>query len=339
MPMNDPRAARLALALREEGLTLPEAGAICVLGPRAGDDLSLLPRERAQLVQGFRPDHDALSRAGWQVAPRLEEGRFAASIVCLPRAREEAHDLIARAVSQTDGPVIVDGQKTEGADAVLRACRARAGVAGVVSKGHGKLFWMPAPAPEAFADWQAQPRRLEGGFVTRPGVFSADGPDPGSMLLAGALPARLPPRIADLGAGWGWLAAQILTRDGVEELHLVEAGFEALDCARENIRDPRARFHWADATRFDGAAGLDAVVMNPPFHTGRKGDPALGVAFIDAAARLLGPQGRLWMVANRHLPYEAALAAAFRRHEEIAGSSAFKVHLAQGPRKPPPRTR
>ena len=56
---------------------------------------------------------------------------------------------------------------------------------------------------------------------------------------------------------------------------------------------------------------MDAVVMNPPFHTGRTAEPGLGQAFITAAARLLAPQGQLWMVANRHLPYETALGGQF----------------------------
>ena len=44
-------------------------------------------------------------------------------------------------------------------------------------------------------------------------------------------------RVVDLGAGWGWLAAQVLKREGVEAVHLVEADAEALDCARLNLRD------------------------------------------------------------------------------------------------------
>jgi 16S rRNA (guanine1207-N2)-methyltransferase len=162
-------------------------------------------------------------------------------------------------------------------------------------------------------------------------VFSADGPDPGSQCLDAALPDRLPPCVAELGAGWGWLASRLLARPGLEELHLIEADHDALDCARENLDDPRLRFHWADATAFAPERQFDAVVTNPPFHRDRAGDPGLGAAFIGAAARMLAPQGVLWLVANRHLPYEAALAAAFREVEERPGTSAFKVYRAARP--------
>lgn len=325
MSQSDPRALRLALACPE-----PPPGPVAVFGPRAGDDLSALGPD-LRIVTGFRPDHDFFAGHGHRCGTALT-GRCATAVVCLPRAREAARDLVARAVALTDGAVLVDGQKTDGIDALLRACRARTAVADPVVKAHGKLFRLEAARPEEFADWEAAPRRLPGGFVTRAGVFSADGPDPGSQLLAAALPERLPARVADLGGGWGWLAAQILARDGVETLDLVEADHAALDCARANLRDPRLRFHWADVTRFAPEAPFDAVVMNPPFHAGRTADPALGAAFIAAAARMLAPQGRLWLVANRQLPYEAALQAAFREVEALPGSGAFKLLAARTPR-------
>jgi 16S rRNA (guanine1207-N2)-methyltransferase len=139
------------------------------------------------------------------------------------------------------------------------------------------------------------------------------------------LPAKFGGKVADLGAGWGYLARAILAHPGVKRLDLVEAEADALTCARINITDERARFHWADATTFRPETLLDAVVMNPPFHHGRDADPGLGAAFIQAARRMLAPNGGLWLVANRHLPYDAALSAAFLEHREVAGDSAFRV--------------
>ena len=70
--------------------------------------------------------------------------------------------------------------------------------------------------------------------------------------------------------------------------------------------------------------------MNPPFHSGRQADPRLGAAFIASAARLLTGAGRLWMVANRHLPYETVLAEYFAKVTEIGGDTRFKVIEATG---------
>ena len=126
----------------------------------------------------------------------------------------------------------------------------------------------------------------------------------------------------------------MLRHPGVEVLHLVEADHAALDCARRNVTDPRARFHWADATTFRLPEPVNGVVMNPPFHEGRAADPHLGARFIRAAAGLLTGAGRLWMVANRHLPYEAALSELFADVQEIGGDNRFKVITATGAGRP-----
>ncbi len=329
MSSSDSRAMRLALALD----AVP-SGRVAVFGPGAAESLSALG-PGVEVISGWKPDVEAFAAQGVPVR-QAPEGRYDMALVCVPRSRAAAQDRIAQALEVTDGPVLVDGLKTDGIDGLLRAARSRAEVEGPVAKAHGKLFGLRGADRAAFADWRAGPRTLASGFVTQPGVFSADGPDPGSVLLAQALPAALPGRVADLGAGWGWLGAQALERDGVEALHLVEADHTSLDCARLNLSDPRVQFHWADARQFRPEAPLDAVVMNPPFHTDRRGDPALGAAFIAAAAGVLGPRGALWLVANRHLPYEATLSAAFRDVSELPGTPAFKLFHARQPR---PRAR
>ena len=332
------RSERLSLALEDGAVSLPPEGCILVLRPRAGDDLSALGRDRVQVVTGFRPDHDAFADLGYAVATAPDRG-YAAALVCLPRARDLARALLAEASARVvpGGPVLVDGQKTDGIESVWRELRdAGASPGAPLSKAHGKIFSFAAGID--LGAWAAQDRQIDGGFVTRPGVFSADGPDAASALLAAALPEKLPPRVADLGAGWGYLARAILARPGVTECHLIEAEAEALDCARRNVTDPRARFHWADATRFRPDRAFDAVVCNPPFHTGREADPGLGIAFLRAAAGMLTTSGTLWLVANRHLPYEPVLAELFREHEDRGGDSRFRLYRASRPvPRPAPR--
>lgn len=330
------RSERLTLALASGALALPPEGRVLVLRPRAGDDLSVLGAARVQVVTGFRPDHDAFAAQGYAVA-QAPEGAYAAALVCLPRARDHARALLAQASAHVvpGGPVLVDGQKTDGIESVWRELRAAGAAPGAaLSKAHGKIFGFAAGADPA--GWAAQDRDIGEGLVTRPGVFSADGPDAASALLAAALPERLPPRVADLGAGWGYLARAVLAREGVAECHLIEAEAEALACARRNLPDPRARFHWADALRFRPERPYDAVVCNPPFHAAREADPALGIAFLRAAAGMLTTSGTLWLVANRHLPYEPALAGLFREHEDRGGDSRFRLWRASRPvpRKP-----
>ncbi len=325
------RSARLTLALESSAFVPPADGIILVLRPHAGDDLSALPRERVRVVTGFKPDHDWFAARGYAVSAQID-GPAAAALVCLPRAKDAARALVAAADAAVvpGGPVAVDGQKTDGIDAVLKDLRGHVALSDALSKAHGKIATFPAAA--TLTDWAARPTQVDG-FQTLPGVFSADGPDRGSALLAATLP-DLKGRIADLGAGWGYLSAAILKNAAVRDLHVVEAEADALDCARVNITDPRAQFHWADATTWKAPTALDAVVMNPPFHIGRDADPALGIAFLGAAARLLHPQGVLWLVANRHLPYDRPLATLFRDVSDVGGDSGFRVIRASHPIRP-----
>ncbi|MEI4471033.1 class I SAM-dependent methyltransferase [Frigidibacter sp. MR17.24] len=323
--------SRLTLAL-DDGAALPAEGTILVLGAGAAADLSALPLGRCRFVQPFAPDHAALAARGLAVTAMPEGEGHAAALVLIPRARAAAEALVAEAMARCapGAPVWVDGQKTDGIEAMQKALARRgAAVGAVTSKAHGRTLALSAGP--GFDDWRHGASEAAPGFVTRPGVFSADGIDPGSALLAAALP-ELSGKVADLGAGWGWLSAQVLAQPKVKRLDLVEADQVALDCARENVTDPRARFHWADATGWRPEGALDWVVMNPPFHAGtRSAEPGLGAAFIAAAARMLAPSGSLVMVANRQLPYEAELAAAFLEHRQIGGDGRFKLFLATKP--------
>ncbi len=298
-------------------------------GARAADDLSELPG--APLVEvRHAGDHGSLQRRGLEVTARAT-ARCRTGVVVLPRARALGRDRIARAAALTDGLLIVDGQKTDGIESTLRDLRARAEIVDVIVRAHGKSVVLRGGI---FDDWRRAPGRDPDGWLKAPGVFSADGVDPGSALLADSLPTDMAGRVVDLGAGWGYLAARVLQRTGVLTCDLVEADLDALDCARVNVPDPRAAFHWADALGpLSGLSPADHVVTNPPFHAERRADPSLGAAFIAAAADLLAPSGTLWLVANRHLPYEAPLALQFGQIEALAGNAAFKVLRATRPHK------
>ncbi len=171
------------------------------------------------------------------------------------------------------------------------------------------------------------------GLWTQPGVFSWDRPDPGTRQLLAALPA-LAGRGADLGCGLGVLARAVLAGpalagSGVTRLDLVDLDRRAIAAARRNVQDPRAVFHWADARVAPELSGLDFVVMNPPFHDHGVEDRELGQSFIRRAHQILRPGGTLWLVANRHLPYEAVLRDLFRRvtpHGEGAGFKICEAH-------------
>jgi 16S rRNA (guanine1207-N2)-methyltransferase len=333
------RTDRLALAFQTRALSLPAAGTILVLRAALTTFLDLVPAERLVCEQTFRPVHDALAERGHAVTAHAR-GPAALVVVMLTRSRAENLGNIARALAlmPPGGTLVVTGAKSDGVDSLARQVAGALPVAGSFVKAHGRVFWLarPEPLPPAVAAWAraAAPAPNAAGFVTAPGMFSHERPDPGSRLLADWIDGRLAGRVADLGAGWGWLAQTALAASpAVTAIDLYEAEALALEAARANVTDPRAAFHWSDATRVRPRDPYDVVITNPPFHHGRAAEPDLGAAFIAAAARMLKPDGRLFMVANRQLPYEATLAASFRHVEKLTETGAYKVMLAARPQR------
>jgi 16S rRNA (guanine1207-N2)-methyltransferase len=162
------------------------------------------------------------------------------------------------------------------------------------------------------------------GLWTQPGVFSWDRIDSGTALLIRHLPA-FSGRGADFGCGIGLLGHAILRSEGVKALTLVDIDRRAVALCRHNISDERAKIVRADARVLKGLEPLDFVAMNPPFHEGGAESRALGLAFIEKAAAVLRKGGHLWLVANRHLPYEAALARHFREVRAVADERGYKI--------------
>lgn len=315
---------------------------VAFLRARAGP---ALPAQAAQwsCEQGFRPAADQLLDAGLQLVPTLHHGAFDCVLVLPPRQRQEARALLARAASLlAPGACLVAAQHNdEGARSMQGDLARLLGNVQAVSKHHCRVAWAlrdadahesPHADPALAAAWLAddQPRALgSDGLLRRPGVFAWDRLDPGSALLIDALPADLQGRAADLGAGVGALSVELLRRcPGITALDLFEAEARALALARANVEalapDIPVGYHWHDVPR--GIPGrYDTIVMNPPFHTGRAADPSLGLGFIAAASAALAPGGRLLLVANRHLPYEAALGAGFASVQRLREADGFKV--------------
>ncbi|MFO1142585.1 MAG: methyltransferase [Amaricoccus sp.] len=330
---------RLALAFQSRALPIPERGDVIVLRASPSAFLDMVPAGQLCCGQSFRPVHDALAERGYPVSPRPDVPA-AMVVVNLTRSRAENLGNIARglALLSEGGVLVVAGAKSDGVDSVARQVARQVAIEGAFVKAHGRVFWLTRPErlPPAIEGWAraAEPARNAEGFVTVPGVFSPEQSDPGSRRLAAVFPGRLSGRVADLGAGWGWLArAALAAAPAIAGLDLYEAEALALDAARTNVADERARFHWTDVTGLGaGIPPYDVVITNPPFHQGRASEPDLGAAFIVAAGRILKPNGRLLMVANRQLPYEATVKASFRHWEKLAEDGAFKVIQAERPR-------
>ncbi|MBV8189208.1 MAG: class I SAM-dependent methyltransferase [Alphaproteobacteria bacterium] len=284
--------------------------------------------------QSFRPEFLRLKQAGWRVVPRLERGTYAQGLLLLTKHKEENFANIARAWSllEPDGTLVCAGANDDGAASVERQVGKALGLAGSLSKFHCRAFWSNRSKREP-PDYWRQLAELQpvgdGSWLSQPGVFSWDHVDDGSALLASHLPDDLSGRVADFGCGWGYLARQVLARSpAVSGIDLIDAEHRAIEAARANVIDSRARFDWLDLAREAAPAMYDAIVCNPPFHAGRAAEPELGQSIIAAAARALKPGGRFYMIANRGLPYEGPLKMNFASVQTLTDNGKFRVTVS-----------
>ena len=320
--------ARLDLARRAD--LLPKLdGKIAVFGPIETERLRGLDVDALRCVNHSFETSKTLRDFGVKVARNLSETPDHA-VIFVPRSKIEAWHLMAQAKrSLGDGWIIVDGQKTDGIESIAKHISRNIPDVGSFSKGHGKTIWFNAKDADFLDAFFAQPIENKGGYQTAPGVFSADDIDPASKMLVDTVPHDLSGNYADYGAGWGYISERVLGLNlSISKLYLIEDNAEALDCARLNVADQRADFQWANALQWRPPKLLDGVVSNPPFHTGRSAEPELGRSFIKAAARVLRPGGKFYMVANAHLPYEPTLETYFAHSELIARTNRFKVFCA-----------
>ncbi len=194
---------------------------------------------------------------------------------------------------------------------------------------------------------------LGGEYVSQPGVFGWSKIDKGSELLVQHVPDDLRGKGADFGCGYGYLSRHVVQHcAGVERLYAIDADARAIACAEQNLikssfprkrgsrtdkeqipdqvggDDGRVEFLWSDLTKSQSLPPLDFIIMNPPFHQDKAADTAIGLAFIETAHAALKTGGRLFMVANAHLPYEHMLQQKFTSCDKLHEGQGFKVYGA-----------
>ena len=244
--------------------------------------------------------------------------------------RQYALALALRAL-QPGAPLTVMAPKDKGGNRVAKELESFGCTVEATSRRHQRICQTVRPDTldaRTDAAIAAGAPRLVDGLWSQPGIFSWNRIDPGTALLLSSIPA-LSGRGADLGCGIGVIAQAVLAAASVTHIDLVDIDARAVAAARRNVTDPRATVHWADVRRIAHLKDLDFVVMNPPFHDGGLEDKALGQAFVRQSHRTLRAGGTAWLVANRHLPYEATLTADFASVALRADRDGFKVYEAR----------
>jgi len=319
-------------------LATPSVGRFLFLGAEPGFRLPDDFGAELHLVQGLRPHFRALASARHKVTPKPEGTEFDGALALAGRHRGQNEAWIAEAVERTvaGGLVVVAGSNDDGISSLRKRLEKLVALDGSLPKYHGVAFWFRRPegAADLASALQPEPVLVDGRFGTAPGMFSHDRIDAGSRLLAECLPDDAKGAAADFGAGWGYLSAQLAERTkGLAAIDLYEADYESLQAAKTNLANlpdaPQFGFFWHDLVGEKVEKKYDLIVMNPPFHQGRAAEPGIGQAMIKAASGALKPGGQLLMVANRGLPYDQVLKAAFKDVRELRNEGGFRVFAAR----------
>lgn len=172
-------------------------------------------------------------------------------------------------------------------------------------------------------------------FATQPGVFSAGGPDEGSLLLLDAVVPAVKPHMAvlDLGSGVGLIGLALAGLVPRGEVWMVDSDIRAVRLAEANLRTNRienAQVVLGDITRdLPERLRFDLVVSNPPTHSGKE----VLAAFVSEAQHVLRPGGSMYLVVNRLLSVKSMLVESFGEAEQVARHRGFIVLRAVKPRR------
>jgi 16S rRNA (guanine1207-N2)-methyltransferase len=164
-------------------------------------------------------------------------------------------------------------------------------------------------------------------LCARPGVFSWEHLDEATSILADVMEIHEGECVLDLGCGSGALGvvAASLTSGRIT---MVDADIEAVRSAARTA-EVNGMSNWrALASDIAGVVleeRFDVVVTNPPFHVGKATDLDVPIQFINDAHDVLAPHGRMFLVANRTLPYEQAIKHRFGNVSNVHDGPRFKV--------------
>lgn len=189
-----------------------------------------------------------------------------------------------------------------------------------------QVNWLDQPVSSF--NWLSQAEGFyhqQNAFICMPGVFNFGKLDVGTALLLKNVPA-LRGSVLDLGCGSGVIGLSL--KKAFPEIRLTTTDVDAMALRSTALNAARLGVE-VDVLPSDGLAQVsgryDFIITNPPFHTGKDTDYRFARNLFEEGKRKLTAGGRIWLVANRQLPYEGWAAEHFSRVNVVAQEQGFKV--------------
>lgn len=266
----------------------------------------------------------------------LTPGLCDLALLHLPRGRDLQAELLRAggAMLRPGGKLAFVGAKNEGVRTALDEANRLYGAAGVVArKGgyHAGLAYLHATDGSDLPTLTLQSHDLfiEGQpttLVSCPGAFTRDRLDPGARALIQSMETQPAATVLDLGCGTGLVGLAALRR-GARVVGTDVSARAVISTGRTWAANdfPDAKVHLCVGATVLPDASVDVVVTNPPFHKGHDVSFEVVRLFIEEAARVLGSNGTIYLVANAFLNYELWLSEHFHAVEPIFDDHHFRV--------------
>lgn len=182
--------------------------------------------------------------------------------------------------------------------------------------------------------WQQPPLQLFRGYSSAgltleslPGVFAREKLDIGSQVLLQHLQLPTQGTVVDLGCGNGLLALTVASQNPQLKVIATDDSAAAALSARHNAGLNRLNIDVRHGDVLQAVSEkADLILCNPPFHDGHKQLTNIAQRMFEESRLRLNAHGVLYVIANRHLPYQPLLNRLFHKVSVVSSDPRFSVY-------------
>ena len=167
-------------------------------------------------------------------------------------------------------------------------------------------------------------------FETKPGLFSKEHVDPGSLLLIENMAVKNGDTVIDLGCGYGAIGLSMASLIPNGKVYMVDTDIRAVEYSKRNAQLNQIKN--VEIVASDGYANLpkdlkcDLIVSNPPSHTPKE----TIIEFIEGAKNRLNEGGKLYFVTEKRISpmIKREFVRVFGNHETVNSKLQYVLSMA-----------
>jgi 16S rRNA (guanine1207-N2)-methyltransferase len=313
-------------------------GQLLLAGLPADDLLGNLPQARGWCWHaGDQAALEARFEGRSHFGVNAPEQPFTRAVLFLPKSRDLANYLLNALASRlAGGELFLVGEKRGGIEGASKQLHAFGKPRKLDSARHCQLWQVTVENPPTAVELESLAQRYELtvgdqplSVVSLPGVFSHGRLDRGTALLLEQLNGLPRGHVLDFGCGAGVLGASLKRRYPDSRLTLLDVDAFATASSRLTLAANGLEAEVITGDGIDAAPRyLDAILSNPPFHTGVHTNYHASETLLRKAGEHLKKGGELRLVANSFLRYQPLIEATLGNCQTIAEGQGFKIYRA-----------